>query len=108
MGLSVEEIGELSFAEYTAAFRVWGDNERARSQEQLEIARLQSYWVIALTSTLKFQKPLKKPQDLLLFPWEEHPTQKKQSVEEMKMALKKIALMFGTKDKQNRKTVKEK
>ena len=88
----------MSFAEYRSAFSVWQDLKRAQSQEAYEISRLQALLVINLTST-RIKKGFDKPQDLVLFAWEEESVKKKQSPEEMKKAMDKIALAFGTTDK---------
>lgn len=103
----MEEIGVLSLGEYKAAFTTWNENKQAESRERFESSRLQAVWIINATSTI-LKKQLDKPQDLYLFPWEEKPVLKKQSPEEMKKAMQKIALAFGTVDKQEKVTPKQK
>ena len=88
----------MSFAEYRSAFRVWNDLKIAQSREAYEIARLQALLIINMTST-RLKKGIDKPEDLVLFSWEEKSVSKKQSPENMKKAMDKIALAFGTTDK---------
>ena len=88
----------MSFAEYRSAFSVWQDLKRAQSREAYEIARLQSLLIINMTST-RIKKGFDKPQDLVLFAWEEEAVSKKQSPQDMKKAIEKIAVAFGTTDK---------
>jgi len=94
----LEEIGEMSFAEYRSAFKVWQDLKQAQSREAYEISRLQALLIINMTST-RIKKGFDKPQDLVLFSWEEEAVSKKQSPENMKKAMHKIAAAFGTTDK---------
>ena len=101
LGISADTFYHLSPAEFYYAVKAKSEDKKADIIEAYEVARFQAMLVINYTSTI-LKKPIEKPQDLTLFTWEEHPNMKKQSQEEMKRAVQKIALMLGTKPEQEK------
>ena len=101
LGVSSEEFFDLSPVEFYYALKTTREFRRAASKEAYEIAREQAVWIINYTST-RLKDPFKSPTDMVKFVWENEPNKEKQSVDDMKRAITRIALMIGTKPEQEK------
>lgn len=78
------------------------EHEKFAYRRSYELARFEAYLIL----TPHFDKDKEVfVNDVYPFPWEEEKSQKKQSPEEMKREIKKMALFFGTKPKQEKSSV---
>ena len=98
-GIGYTEFWDLSLAEYHAMFTARGEYEEMQTRRVFEVARFNA----ALTAYPPKLEPNQNTfQDFYKFGWEKKKVTEKQSIEEMKNQMKKMALIFGTKPKQDR------
>lgn len=81
-------LGDLSLREYFHALKVHTDVRIAEFRERYEVARFQAVLIINFSPRLK--KHIDDPRKLVPFAWEEGIVVKKQSMEEMKLAIQSV------------------
>lgn len=75
--------------------------ERASTEahKEYEVARFEAYLLLFYNQRIKENTEIP---DIFPFPWEKKKSDKKQSTEEIEREIKKMALTFGTKSKQEK------
>jgi len=105
LGVSYTEFWDLSLAELHYMHVARGEYENIVLRRMYVVARFEAYLV--LQPHLDKEKEI-GPVDIYRFPWEEEKKQEKQTPEEMKAAMKKMALSFGTKPEQKKLDITKK
>lgn len=99
LGVSYSEFWDLSLLEYAEMQKGLVERADVEYKREYEVTRFGVYLLLFYNERIKTSTEIP---DIFPFPWEEKKSEKKQSVEEMKRQIQKMALTFGTKPKQEK------